>query len=323
MTAVTLPSLNSIEAAARIVYRVMPATPQIRWPLLCARTGADVWVKHENHTPIGAFKLRGGLTYIEELLQREPDVTGVITATRGNHGQSVALAASRAGLRAVIVIPHANSPEKNAAMRSLGGELVECGHDFQEAYEHAALLAQSQELHFVRSFHPALVSGVATYALELFRAVHALDTVYVPIGLGSGICGCIAVRDALGCNTEIVGVVAESAPAYARSHSVGHPVAAAVAPTVADGMACREANPDALKIIAAGVARIVTVDESEIRAAMRDLFSATHNVAEGAGAAALAALMKERERMQGRRVAVILSGGNVDREIVGRVFLEK
>jgi threonine dehydratase len=315
-------TLNSIEDAARIVYRVLPPTPQIRWPLLCARTGADVWVKHENHCPVGAFKLRGGLVYMEELRQREPEVRGVIAATRGNHGQSVALAATRAGLRAVIVIPHGNSPEKNASMRSLGAELIEYGSEFQEAYEHAAQLAEVEGLHFVRSYAPALVRGVATYALELFREVKDLDTLYVPIGQGSGICGCIAVRDALGLRTEIVGVVAASAPAYAKSYAAGRPVGAAVLPTVADGMACREADPKALEIISAGAARIVTVEENEIRAAMRDLFSDTHNVAEGSGAAGLAALGQEREQMRGRRVAIVMSGGNVDREIFGRILLE-
>ena len=215
-----LPTLDSIEAAAAVVHPFMPPTPQIRWPLLGARTGAEVWVKHENHTPVGAFKLRGGLVYFHELRQREPEVSGVIAATRGNHGQSVAFAATRAGLRTVIVVPHANSPEKNAAMRSLGAELIEHGSDFQEAYEHAACLAEVQRLHFVRSFDHALLPGVATYALELFRAVADLDTVYVPIGMGSGICGCIAVRDALGLKTQIVGVVASSAPGFARSYAV-------------------------------------------------------------------------------------------------------
>jgi threonine dehydratase len=318
----TLPPLQAIEAATAIVYRVMAPTPQLRWLLLCSRTGADVWVKHENHTPVGAFKLRGGLVYMDHLQHRDPNVTGVIAATRGNHGQSIALAATRAGLRAVIVIPQGNSPEKNAAMRSLGAELIEYGHDFQEAYEHAVHLAEVQRLHLVRSFDPALVQGVATYALELFRAVPDLDTVYVPIGLGSGICGCIAVRDALQLKTEIVGVVAASAPTYALSLAAGRPIAAAVAPTIADGMACREPDPAALEIIAHGAARIVTVEENEIRAAMRHLFSDTHNTAEGAGAAPLAALLQESDRMSGRRVALIQSGGNVDREIFGKVLLE-
>jgi threonine dehydratase len=317
-----LPTLEVIEAASAIVYQTMAPTPQIRWPLLCSRTGADVWLKHENHSPVGAFKIRGGLVYMEELRRREPNVAGVIAATRGNHGQSVALAATRAGLKSVIVIPRGNSREKNAAMRALGAELIECGHDFQEAYEHAVRLAKSERLHLVRSFDSALVAGVATYSLEFFRAVPNLDTIYVPIGLGSGACGCIAVRDALSAKTEIVGVIAESAPAYARSFAAGHPVAAVVEPTIADGVACREVDPDALQLIRSGVARIVMVSESEIRTAMRHLFSDTHNVVEGAGAVALAALNKERQQMQGRRVGLIVSGGNVDREIYANILLE-
>jgi threonine dehydratase len=310
-----LPSLSSIEAAAGLVHRVIPPTPQICWPLLCSRTGAEVWVKHENHTPIGAFKLRGGLVYMEELRQCEPSAAGVIAATRGNHGQSVAFAASRVGLRSVIVVPHGNSPEKNAAMRGLGAELIEHGYDFQEAYEHAARLAGEQCLHLVRSFDDALVRGVASCALELFRAVDGLETVYVPIGLGSGICAAIAVRDALGLRTEIVGVVAARARAYALSFAAGRPVTSAVGETIADGMAVRVPDPAAIEIILKGASRVVTVEEDEIQAAMRHLFSDTHNVAEGAGAAPLAALLQEKDKMRGRRVAVILTGGNVDRNV--------
>jgi threonine dehydratase len=272
-------------------------------------------VKHENHTVAGAFKVRGGLVYMEALKQREPWVAGVITATRGNHGQSVAFAAKRAGLRSVIVVPHGNSREKNAAMRALGAELIECGSDFQEAYEHAARLAQAERLHFVPSFDAALVAGVASYALELFSAVANFDAVYVPIGMGSGICGVIAVREALGLRTEVVGVVASGAPAYALSYAAGRPIATESALTIADGIACRVPDPEALEIIGKGASRVATVTDDEIGAAMRHLFSDTHNAAEGAGAAALAALLKERDRMRGRRVALILSGGNVDREV--------
>jgi threonine dehydratase len=307
-----LPSLTEIQAAAELVHGVIPPTPQIRWPLLCARTGAEIWVKHENHSPVGAFKLRGGLVYMDALRRCEPNVAGVIAATRGNHGQSVAFAASRAGLRAIIVVPFGNSPEKNSAMRALGAELVEYGSDFQEAYEHSAKLAEAGKLHLVRSFDRTLVAGVATYALELFGAVADLDAVYVPIGMGSGICGVIAVRNALGLRTEVVGVVATRAPAYARSFAAGKPIAAETGETIADGMACRLPAAEALEAMLRDVSRIVTVDEEEIRAAMRHLFSDTHNVAEGAGAAALAALLQERDRMRGRRVAAVLSGGNVD-----------
>lgn len=310
-----LPDLKTLEAAAQLVHRVIPPTPQICWPLVCQRAEAEVWVKHENHTVAGAFKVRGGLVYMEALKQREPWVAGVIAATRGNHGQSVAFAAKRAGLRSVIVVPHGNSREKNAAMRALGAELIECGSDFQEAYEHAARLAQAERLHFVPSFDAALVAGVASYALELFSAVANFDAVYVPIGMGSGICGVIAVREALGLRTEVVGVVASGAPAYALSYAAGRPIATESALTIADGIACRVPDPEALEIIGKGASRVATVTDDEIGAAMRHLFSDTHNAAEGAGAAALAAFLKERDRMRGRRVALILSGGNVDREV--------
>ncbi|HWD98928.1 MAG TPA: threonine dehydratase [Bryobacteraceae bacterium] len=318
-----LPSLAEIEAAAEIVYRTIAPTPQINWPLLSARTGAEVWVKHENHSPLGAFKVRGGLVYMESLRRREPALRGVIAATRGNHGQSVAFAAKGVGLRSVIVVPHGNSTEKNAAMRALGADLIEFGNDFQEAYEYAAALADKEQLHFVRSFDSVLISGVASYALELFRAVTDLDAVYVPIGLGSGICGCIAVRDALGLKTEIIGVVAANAPTYLLSLAAGSVVPAPVQPTIADGMACRTADPMAVQIIAAGASRIVIVEEADIREGMRCLFSDTHNTAEGAGAAALAGLFKDAGQMHGERVAVVLSGGNVDSQTFGEVLLEK
>ena len=310
-----LPDLKTLEAAAQLVHRVIPPTPQICWPLVCQRAEAEVWVKHENHTVAGAFKVRGGLVYMEALKQREPRIAGVIAATRGNHGQSVAFAAKRAGLRSVIVVPHGNSREKNRAMRALGAELIECGSDFQEAFEHAARLAEAERLHFVPSFEAALVAGVASYALELFSAVANFDAVYVPIGMGSGICGVIAVREALGLRTEVVGVVASGAPAYALSYAAGRPIATASALTIADGIACRVPDPEALEIIGKGASRVATVTDDQIRAAMRHLFSDTHNAAEGAGAAALAALLKERDRMRGRRVALILSGGHVDREV--------
>jgi threonine dehydratase len=318
----TLPSLHDIEAAANIVYKIIPATPQIRWPLLCERTGADVWIKHENHSPVGAFKLRGGLVYMEELRQREPNSNGVIAATRGNHGQSIAFSAGRLGLRAVIVVPHGNSKEKNAAMRGQGAELIEHGDDFQDAFEHAGRLAKEQRLHFVPSFDLTLVRGVATCALELFRAVADLDAIYVPIGMGSGICATIAVRDALKLKTEIIGVTASAAPACSLSFAAGKPVSAGVAPTIADGMACRVPDPMAVEIIRAGAARFVSVEEIEIREGIRRLFTDTHNVAEGAGAAALAALIKEKDRMRGRRVALIQTGGNIDKDAFARVLSE-
>jgi len=257
---------------------------------------------------------------MDSLRRREPSVTGVIAATRGNHGQSVAFAASRVGLRSVIVVPRGNSREKNAAMRALGAELIEYGGDFQEAYEHSAKLAEAERLHLVRSFDSTLIAGVASYALELFGGVPDLDAVYVPIGMGSGICGVVAARNALDLRTEVIGVVAAQAPAYARSFAAGRPIAADVGQTIADGMACRVPDPEAIEVILAGVSRIVTVEEDEIRSAMRHLFSDTHSVAEGAGAAALAALLQERERMRDRRVAVVLSGGNVDTEVYAQTL---
>jgi threonine dehydratase len=316
-------SLSDLDAAAALVHRVVPETPQYCWPLLSRRVGAELWVKHENHTPIGAFKLRGGLVYLDDLRRAHPDLKGVVTATRGNHGQSVAFAAGRLGLAATIVVPYGNSREKNRAMAAQGARLVEAGHDFQAAYEHAARLAERQGLHLVRSYHPLLVRGVASYALELFRALPDLDIAYVPIGLGSGISGMIMAREALGRRTEIVGVVAEKAPTYALSVAAGRPVGTDSADTIADGLACRLPDEAALAVIRRGAAHVATVSEAEIRRAMRILFTDTHNLAEGAGAAALAAALQEKNRLAGRRVAVILSGGNIDRELFAAVLAEE
>lgn len=315
-----LPTLRELEAASALVREIVPATPSIRWPLLCERAGAEVWVKHENHTRVGAFKIRGGLVYMRELCRKQPEVRGVIAATRGNHGQSVALAAAQAGVRAVIVVPHGNSREKNAAMRALGAELIEHGRDFQDALEESRRIAAAESLHLFPSFDPSLVCGVGTYALELFRSGPVFDTVCVPIGLGSGICGTIAARNALGLKTEVVGVCAAGAPAYALSFAERRPIATESAETIADGMACRTPHPDAVDLINRFAARIVTVDDSEIRRAMQILFADTHNAAEGAGAAAFAALLHEQETMRNRRVAVILSGGNVDTRTFAEVL---
>ena len=317
-----LPTLEEIERATEVVRAAMPPTPQIAWPVLAQRAGCELWVKHENHTPIGAFKIRAGLVYMDWLKRAEPGVAGVLAATRGNHGQSVTVAARRAGLKSVIVVPLGNSVEKNAAMRAQGAELIEHGHDFQAAYEYAQGLARERGLHPMPSFHPMLAHGTATYGLELLRAVPDLDTVYVPIGLGSGICGVIAARDALGLKTKVVGVCAENAPTYALSFAAGKPVPTNLADTMADGLACRVPDPTAVAIIIKGAERIVTVSEASIRAAIRAYFTDTHNVAEGAGAAALAALLNERERMKGKRVAVVLSGGNVDAAVYRQVLAE-
>ena len=312
--------LKSLESAADIVYEAMRPTTEQRWPLLDERCGAEVWVKHENHTPVGAFKVRGGLVYIDHLRRSSPDVRGVVAATRGNHGQSIAFAARRYGIPCAAVVPHGNSVGKNRAMQAFGAELIERGHDFQASLEAAALIAAERGWHLVPSFDARLVRGVATYSLELFRAVPDLHTLYVPIGLGSGICGAIAVRDALALDTQIAGVVSAAAPAYAHSIVSGRPVSHEVTTRIADGMACRTPNPDALEVIRRGVARIVAVSDDEVEAAMRAIYDDTHNVAEGAGASGLAALLQEQDRVRGKKVGFILTGANVDAEVFARVL---
>jgi threonine dehydratase len=313
-------SLQHVEEAANIVYAAMPPTPQYAWPLLARRTGCETWVKHENHTPIGAFKVRGGLVYMSRLKKQHAAVKGVISATRGNHGQSIALAAARAGIAATIVVPQGNSVEKNAAMRAFGAELVESGHDFDAARDTALQLAGERGLMMVPSFHRDLICGVATYALELFRGAPALDTVYVPIGLGSGICGVIAMRDALSPGTKVVGVVSTEAPAYALSFAAGKVLATNSANTMADGMAVRGPDAEALAIILKGADRIVQVSDAEIAVAMRAYYEDAHQLTEGAGAASLAALLQARDRMKGKRVGLILSGGNIDRPLYVRLL---
>jgi threonine dehydratase len=315
-----LPSLAEIRRAAKVVHSVFSGTPQYTWPLLSKRLEAEVWVKHENDTPIGAFKVRGGLAYMQALAEKHPHVRGVITATRGNHGQSIAFAAARHGISATIVVPHGNSVEKNAAMRALGAELIVHGRDFQEAAEYMQELAIERGLHEVPSFHPWLVRGVATYALELFGKIRDLDVVYVPIGMGSGLCGTIAARDALRLTTQIVGVVSDAADAYAQSFEAGHIITTETADTFADGVACRVPNPDAFAIIRRGATRVIRVSDAEIKAAMRAYFADTHKVVEGAGAVPLAAAMREREMLRGKKIALILSGGNIDRDVYAEIL---
>jgi threonine dehydratase len=313
-------TLTDIESALPIVRTAVPATPQYAWPLLEAATGVAVVVKHENNTPIGAFKVRGGLVYVDRLKRARPDVRGIVSATTGNHGQSLAFAGHRLGLAVTIVVPFGNSPDKNAAMRAFGAELIEHGRDFDEAKDHAAAIAAERGLEFAPSYHRDLVVGVATYAYELLTACADLDVAYVPIGLGSGISGMIGVRDALGLKTEIVGVVAERANAYRLSVEAGRVVPTNSAFTFAEGVAVRVPDPQALDIICRGAARIVEVSEDEIAKAIRVMFGATHSLAEGAGAAALAGLIKERERLHGRRAAVVLSGQNFDRAMAQTVL---
>ena len=310
---------SSMENARRIVREAMPPTPQQRWPLLDQRLGAQAWVKHENHTAVGAFKLRGGLVYFDALREREPGSRAVISATRGNHGQSVGFAARRHGLHATIVVPHGNSVEKNAAMRALGVELIEHGADFQAAREHAAHLASEHGLHMVPSFHDDLVRGVATYWLEFFEAVQP-DVVFVPIGQGSGICACAAARAHTGAATRIVGVVSAHATAYRQSFREGRVIEAPVSTLLADGMACRVPDAQALTVIRREVDDVIAVTDEQVAQAMRALFADTHNVAEGAGAAALAGALLQREKWAGRCIGLPLTGGNVDSAMFAQVL---
>lgn len=314
--------LNDLRLAAQTVYQTLAPTPQLVWPLLTQRLGCTVWVKHENHMPTGAFKVRGGLLYVQGLLAREPNTRGLVTATRGNHGQSLTLAARRMGLPIRIVVPEGNSLEKNAAMRALGATVIEYGKDFDEARAEAATLAATHQWHLVPAFHHDLIRGVATYALELLEAIEELDTVYVPIGMGSGICGLIQTRDLLGLDTEIVGVVSSHADAYAQSVEQGRVVCTDSAHTFADGLACRQPQPEALAIIAKGAARVIRVSDQQISHAIRVYHETTHNTAEGAGAAALAGLISEQSSQQGRRVALILSGANIDRQLYAGILAE-
>jgi len=318
-----LPTLDEVRAAAEIIYRLMPPTPQYRWPLLCERLGTDVWVKHENHTPIAAFKARTAIVYAEKLLEREPGTRGLMAATRGNHGQSVALAAQRKNLPCIIVVPHGNSVEKNAAMRAQGAKLIEHGEDFQSALEHAVKLSAELGYHLVPPYHRDIVLGIATYWLELLNALPQLDVVYVPVGMGSGICSASAVRNALGLHTKLIGVVSDQAPMYALSFEAGKIVEAPAQTLIADGLACRKGNEEALQVMLQNVDHIVRVTDAEVAAAMRALFIDTHNVVEGAGAASLAAALKESSSLKGKRVALVATGGNVDHDVFARVLLAK
>jgi threonine dehydratase len=316
----TLPSLAEIREAQDVLYRYMPPTPQYSWPLINQRLGTEAWIKHENHTPVGAFKIRGALIYTEWLRRTQPALRGVIAATRGNHGQGVAMAARLHGIKCVIVVPHGNSVEKNRAMIAQGAELLEYGQDFQESLEVARRLATERGLMMVDSFHERLVMGTATYALEFLQSALSLDRVYVPIGLGSSVCGVSAARNALGLATEIVGVVASGSPSYSLSFSQRKVVEAAAQTKIADGLACRTPNQSAMEIIWQNVERIVEVSDAEIAAGMRAIYQDTHNVAEGAAAAALAGALKEKDANLGKRIGVVLTGGNVDADVFARVL---
>jgi threonine dehydratase len=313
-------SRAELDRAVALVHAVFPGTPQYAWPLLAAETGLDLVVKHENHSPCGAFKVRGGIVYLERLARERPHVKGIVSATRGNHGQSLAFAAKRAGVHALIYVPVGNSREKNAAMRAFGAELVEVGRDFDDARMAAHQAAAERGYEFVPSYHVDLCAGVATYAYELLSAFDDLATVYVPIGLGSGITGLMRTRDLLGSKTEIVGVVSEGADAYARSFEEGRVVTTESADTFADGMATRIPVPEAVEAVRAGAARIVRVSDDEVAEAIRLYYRCTHNVAEGAGAAPLAAAIKEKTRSSGKRVGVVLCGGNIDAPAMAKVL---
>jgi threonine dehydratase len=315
-----LPTLSEIEAAKVLIRPHIRETPMYRWPLLEAGLGCELWLKHENHTPVGAFKIRGGLVYMDELKRTQPDVLGVIAATTGNHGQSIAYAARLNGLRAVIVVPQGNNPEKNAAMRSLGAELIEYGSEFQEVLEYSRELAAKEGLHAVPSFHPWLVRGVATYGLEMFRSVADLEAVFVPIGLGSGFCGTAAAREALGLKTKIIGVVSEHAPAYVLSFQQRQFVEQSSTTRVAEGVACKTPNKEALEQVIQHAHEILTVSDDEAVTAMREIIQTTHNIAEGAGALAYAALKKHRDQWQGKRVACVLTGGNASMAMMARAM---
>ena len=315
-----LPTLDQIEDAQAIVYRSMPPTPQYSWPLINQRLGLEAWVKHENHTPVGAFKLRGALVYLEWLKRTESGLVGVVAATRGNHGQGVGMAAKLLGLKAAIVVPKGNSIEKNLAMRALEVELIEFGYDFQESLVYARTLAGNRDWAMIDSFHQRLVMGTSTYALEFFRGAPKLDAIYVPIGLGSSICGVAAVRNALDLNTEIVGVVASQSPSYALSFRQKTIVEAPAGTAIADGLACRTPHPTAMDVIWKNVSRVVEVSDVEIAEAMRAYYQDTHNVAEGAAAAPLAAAMRESSAMQGKRIGLVLTGSNVDSGVLARVL---
>ena len=321
-TLTLLPTLEEIHEAQKLVYSLMQPTPQISWPLLNQRLEAEAWIKHENHTPIGAFKARTAIVYAAELFKHASGIKGLITATRGNHGQSVALAGQRFNVPVTIVVPHGNSSEKNAAMSGQGAHLIEFGNDFQAAREHAQKLAKEQNLHFIPPYHRDIVKGVASYWVELFEAVPNLDVVYVPIGMGSGISAACAVRNGMGLKTKIVGVVSDGAPAYALSFAAGRKIEAPVTTKIADGMACRLPDDEPLEIMRQNVDHVLMVSDDEVRRAMKIYFTDTHNAVEGAGAASLAAALKEKAALKGNKVGLILTGGNVDHDVFARVLQE-
>jgi threonine dehydratase len=319
-TLTLLPTLEEIHDSQKLVYSVMPPTPHISWPLINQRLETEAWVKHENHTPTGSFKARTAIAYAAELFKHSTGIKGLITATRGNHGQSVALAGQRFNVPVTIVVPHGNSSEKNAAMRGQDATLIEFGDDYQAAREHAQQLAKEQHLQMVPPYHRDIVKGVASYWVEFLEAVPDLDIAYVPVGMGSGISAACAVRNGMNLRTQIVGVVSDGAPAYALSFAAGKKIEAPVTTKIADGMACRIPDDEPLEIMRENVDHVVTVSDDDIRRAMKIYFTDTHNAVEGAGAASLAAALKEKAVLKGKKVGLILSGANVDHDIFAKVL---
>jgi threonine dehydratase len=314
-----IPSLNDIYAARERVYRVVKPTPLMRHPLLSAETGLDIRVKHENHNPTGAFKVRGGANLIATLSPAER--RGVITATTGNHGQSIALACQREGVPCTIVVPLGNNPEKNAAMRALGADLIECGADFDQARERVEQLQHERGLRYVHSANePLLIAGVATYALEIFEEQPDTDVIIVPIGGGSGASGCCLVRTGLGSRARVVGVQAARADAFARSWQTGTRVVGDKADTFAEGMATRVTFDLPFTILRQQLDAIVTLSEEQLAAGVRLALRTTHNLAEGAGASTLAAAVKLQSELAGKKVVCVMSGGNIDAATLKRVL---
>ncbi len=305
-------SLKEIVRARAVIYRYLRPTPLIHYQPLSEITGFQTYIKHENHNPTGAFKVRGGLNLIASLPQEEKE-RGVITATRGNHGQSIAMASRIFGVPCTLLVPHGNNPEKNRAMRGFGAELVEYGRDFDEARQRAEEIREEKGLRYIHPANePRLINGVGTYSLEIFEDLPDVDAIIVPIGGGSGACGAITIARALNPNTRVIGVQAERAPSVYLSWKEGRIIETESADTFADGLATRVPFEMTFNIIREGISDIVTVSEEEMKSSVRLLLETTHNLAEGAGAAPLAAALKLRDRLRGKKVVIILSGGNID-----------
>ena len=314
---------EALDAAVALVGQVVPPTPQYRWPRLCEALGTEMWLKHEDQTPTGAFKVRGGVVYVDDVRRRREAgeaVAGIASATRGNHGQSLALSGTRLGVPVLVGVPECNSADQNRAIEAHGAELLVAGADFEETRAQVAREAERRGYELVPAFHPLLVAGVATYWLEFFTVRPDLDVVYVAIGMGSGICAAIGVRDLLGLDTEVVGVVTEGAPTWALSLEAGEVVPTDAARTWCDGVATRNPPPEAFDVVRRGAARVLRVSDEQAADACRLLFDTTHHVAEGAAGVVLAGAWQERDRLRGREVGAVLCGANVDRDVFREVL---